>query len=62
MRQLEDGRWQSRGEAFEVLMARMRSMGPKGFRAVLWHQGESDANQKDPKYFQEISMPSISSE
>ncbi|MAN30621.1 MAG: hypothetical protein CMI65_05595 [Pedosphaera sp.] len=49
VRQLEDGRWQSRGEAFEVLMARMRSMGPKGFRAVLWHQGESDANQKDPR-------------
>ena len=23
-------------------------MRPKGFRAVLWHQGESDANQKDP--------------
>jgi hypothetical protein len=22
-------------------------MGPNGFRAVLWHQGESDANQKD---------------
>ena len=36
VRQLEDGRWESRGEAFEVLMARMR---PKGFRAVLWHQG-----------------------
>jgi hypothetical protein len=25
----------------------MKSVGPQGFRAVLWHQGESDANQKD---------------
>jgi hypothetical protein len=23
-------------------------LGPRGFRAVLWHQGESDANQEDP--------------
>ena len=27
VRQLEDSRWESRGEAFEVLMARMRPMG-----------------------------------
>jgi hypothetical protein len=26
----------------------MKQLGPRGFRAVLWHQGESDANQKDP--------------
>jgi hypothetical protein len=32
---------------FDLLVARMRQMGPHGFRAVLWHQGESDANQKD---------------
>ncbi len=25
----------------------MKSLGPQGFRAVLWHQGESDANQRD---------------
>ncbi len=29
-------------------LARMRLMWPEGFRAVSWHQGESDANQKDP--------------
>jgi hypothetical protein len=27
---------------------RMKQLGPDGFRAVLWHQGESDANQTDP--------------
>ena len=26
----------------------MKAFGKNGFRAVLWHQGESDANQKDP--------------
>lgn len=42
-----DGRWESKGEAYATLIARMKSLGPQGFRAVLWHQGESDANQKD---------------
>lgn len=48
VRQLADGRWESNGAAFAMLVARMKSLGPRGFRAVLWHQGESDANQKDP--------------
>jgi hypothetical protein len=26
----------------------MKPFCPDGFRAVLWHQGESDANQQDP--------------
>lgn len=30
-----------------MLVARMKSLGPHGFRAILWHQGESDANQSD---------------
>ncbi len=28
-------------------MDRLKQPGPNGFRAVLWHQGESDANQGD---------------
>ncbi|WP_367870490.1 sialate O-acetylesterase [Luteolibacter sp. Populi] len=46
--QLPDGSWTSNGKAFEGLVALMKSRGQKGFRAVLWHQGESDANQADP--------------
>ncbi|MCB1277385.1 sialate O-acetylesterase [Prosthecobacter sp.] len=42
-----DGTWVSRGAAYDAFVARMKSAGTKGFRAVLWHQGESDANQKD---------------
>ena len=48
VRQLPSGEWESKGEAFDMLVARMKQMGPHGFRAVLWHQGESDANQQDP--------------
>ena len=48
VRQLPSGEWESKGEAFTRLVERMKRLGPRGFRAVLWHQGESDANQKDP--------------
>jgi hypothetical protein len=43
-----DGSWESKGEAFASFVARLKQAGPRGFRAVLWHQGESDANQQDP--------------
>lgn len=45
--QLPSGQWASKGAAYEAFIARMKSVPPQGFRAVLWHQGESDANQKD---------------
>ena len=48
VKKLANGEWESLGEAFEMLARRMQSLGPHGFRAVLWHQGESDANQRDP--------------
>ncbi|MHB9005390.1 MAG: alpha-L-fucosidase [Limisphaerales bacterium] len=48
VRQLPDGGWESDGAAFSMLTTRLKSLGPRGFRAVLWHQGESDANQQDP--------------
>jgi len=43
-----DGLWMSKGDAYQTFLARMKPLGARGFRAVLWHQGESDANQKDP--------------
>ena len=42
------GGWESRGTIFATFSARMKQLGPHSFRAVLWHQGESDANQADP--------------
>ena len=40
------GEWESTGQLFEGMMQRIRQLGPHGFRALLWHQGESDAHQK----------------
>lgn len=45
---LDNGTWASNGEAYRTLIGHISTMGPYGFRAVLWHQGESDANQQDP--------------
>lgn len=45
---LDSGEWESNGTLFTPLVARMSAPGPGGIRAVLWHQGESDANQSDP--------------
>jgi len=45
---MPSGEWVSKGEAFAMFVSRMKPLGANGFRAVLWHQGESDANQKDP--------------
>ena len=42
-----NGEWESKGILFDKLADRLRTLGPSGFRAVLWHQGESDANQRD---------------
>jgi len=33
------------GTLFEGMMKVIRQFGPQGFRALLWHQGESDAHQ-----------------
>lgn len=40
------GRFSSNGVLFERITSRLRRLGPGGIRAVLWHQGESDWNQK----------------
>jgi hypothetical protein len=45
VRKTADGQWESDGKAYAMLIKRMESV--PSFRAVLWHQGESDANQKD---------------
>lgn len=47
VRKREDGAWESNNMLYERLTSRMKQLGPRGFRAVLWHQGESDANQAD---------------
>ncbi|WP_437188127.1 sialate O-acetylesterase [Planctomicrobium sp. SH668] len=48
VRRLETEEWESLGGPYNMFIARMKSLGQNGFRAVLWHQGESDANQSNP--------------
>jgi hypothetical protein len=43
------GQWEATGKIFSSFAARMKQFGPHGFRAVLWHQGESDARQAEPQ-------------
>ncbi len=43
------GQWESDGTIFASFIARLEPLGSRGFHAVLWHQGESDANQRDSK-------------
>ncbi len=50
--------WESTGDLYQRLIARGHSLGPTGFRAVLWHQGESDNHQPEgrnitPEQYQE---------
>jgi hypothetical protein len=40
-----DGTLVSDGTLFDGMMARIRQLGVHGFRALLWHQGESDSHQ-----------------
>ena len=37
--------WVSAGDLFERITTVEKEFGPRGFRAVLWHQGESDSHE-----------------
>jgi Carbohydrate esterase, sialic acid-specific acetylesterase len=43
--EISPGHWQAKGELFDKLKSRLDAQGPHGCRAILWHQGESDAGQ-----------------
>jgi hypothetical protein len=43
------GQWEASGIIYENFTTRLKQLGTNGFRAVLWHQGESDAHQADPQ-------------
>ena len=42
--------WQPKGELFNWMMTRIDQLGHGGFRAVLWHQGESDVGMSAADY------------
>jgi lysophospholipase L1-like esterase len=50
VRLVSPGVWASTGDLFAGLTRRLQALGPRGCRAVLWHQGESDAGQARAGY------------
>jgi pimeloyl-ACP methyl ester carboxylesterase/lysophospholipase L1-like esterase len=50
VRSLGRNEWECTGTLFDGLITRIKAIGPRGCRAVLWHQGESDAGQAREGY------------
>jgi hypothetical protein len=46
--------WQPGGDLFPWTMTRIRQLGPLGFRALLWHQGESDVEMPSEEYYAKL--------
>ena len=46
--------WQPDGDLFRWMMTRVHQLGPGGFRAVLWHQGESDVEMASDEYYTKL--------
>ena len=47
--------WAPGGELCRWTSARMNQLGPNGFRAVLWHQGESDVGMPAEEYTRKMT-------
>ncbi|HZL35010.1 MAG TPA: sialate O-acetylesterase [Tepidisphaeraceae bacterium] len=47
--------WQPDGELFRHTLTRIDQLGYLGFRAVLWHQGESDTPMASDEYFNKLA-------
>ncbi|MGE9290147.1 MAG: sialate O-acetylesterase, partial [Puniceicoccales bacterium] len=48
-------RWTPGKFPFYWLMMRIEQLGPQGFRALLWHQGEANARRENDEYFVALS-------
>jgi hypothetical protein len=46
--------WSTGSELFNWMMARIHQLGVGGFRAVVWHQGESDVEMASDEYYHKM--------
>jgi len=54
--------WQPDGDLFQGwMLRRIQQLGPQGFRAVLWHQGESDVNMPAEEYYRKLKNTILAS-
>ncbi|MFA6563344.1 MAG: sialate O-acetylesterase [Verrucomicrobiia bacterium] len=47
--------WKPGGDLYNWTMIRILQLGPNGFRALLWHQGEADVGGKPEDYAQNLT-------
>ena len=47
--------WHTDGELFRWTTQRMKQLDRQGFRAVLWHQGETDINMNSDDYARQLT-------
>jgi len=53
--------WKADGHLFNWMMSRVHQLGPRGFRALLWHQGESDVQMSSDEYYEKLRNVIVSS-
>ncbi|MEQ8839216.1 MAG: sialate O-acetylesterase [Lacipirellulaceae bacterium] len=54
--------WQPDGDLFQGwMLKRINQLGPQGFRAVLWHQGESDVGMPSAEYYEKLKNTILAS-
>ena len=54
--------WQPEGGLFtHWMMTRVHQLGPRGFRALLWHQGESDVEMAEEEYYHKLKKVIVAS-
>ena len=46
--------WEPETGLFKWMMTRVHQLGPMGFRALLWHQGESDVQMASDEYYSKL--------
>ena len=46
--------WKPDGDLFKWMMTRVHQLGQNGFRALLWHQGESDVQMTSDEYYAKL--------
>ncbi len=46
--------WSTNGDLFQWLQYRIQALGVGGFRAVMWHQGETDVSMTTKTYFKKM--------
>jgi hypothetical protein len=53
--------WQPDEELHNWMMTRIYELGPYGFRALLWHQGEADADTPSDEYYEKLKRTILAS-